>query len=459
MRDILLTLILIPLVPACFFRPWIGVLAWLWVAYMVPHGLAWGFARSIPIAVLSGGATLLGFFLSNDRKRLPRTWGVFFLVVFVVHITLSTLFAHNSDLAWGKWDWVAKGMLMTFVAMALFQDRVRLRYLYLVTALSLSFYGLRGAYWVFRTGGGGGWVMGPDKSFFADNNTLGLALCMILPVVLYLSREEPRRWLKRVLQVAFGLNIVAILFTYSRGSFLGLVVILGILIWRSPWRWRFATAIVIATLVFAPLAPERLWQRIGSISKQESEETRDNSAKGRLEAWTTAWNIAADHPIFGAGFRALWNDDLWIQYFGDNFLTVRDAHSLYFEVLAEHGFVGLILFFAILFNTLLTLRRIRRRWRHHADYGYLSHYAEMTQLSIYAFLVVGAFLGVAYFDLYWNLVAASFMLFALSAEAATATAAALPARRTAPAVALVPTRRPGRPARLAPARPERSRLR
>src|SRR5712692_1349112 len=199
LRDLLLTLILIPLVPLCMVRPWIGILGWLWVAYFVPHGLSWGFARSLPMAMLIGGATLIGFLFTRDRKPLPRTWGLFFLFAFIVHFTLTTVFAHNPGLAWAKWEWVVKGLLMPLVAMTLFQDRVRLRYLYLVTALSLSIYGVRGSLGVLRTGGGGGIVLGPDLSFFADNNTVGLALCMILPIVLYLSREEPRGWLKFVL--------------------------------------------------------------------------------------------------------------------------------------------------------------------------------------------------------------------------------------------------------------------
>ena len=129
---------------------------------------------------------------------------------------------------------------MTFVTMSLFQDRARLRWLYMVPALGIGFYGFKGGIWVLVTGGGE-LVFGPDMSFFADNNTLGLALCMVLPILLYLSRDEKRQWLKRILQVTFCLSIISIIFTYSRGAFLGLFVILSVLIWRSPWRMRFPT--------------------------------------------------------------------------------------------------------------------------------------------------------------------------------------------------------------------------
>jgi putative inorganic carbon (HCO3(-)) transporter len=440
LRDIVFLIVLIGLVPVSLIRPWVGILAWYWIAFMVPHGLTWGFGRTLPVAMLIGGATLVGWVFSKDRKPIPRTWTVFALLLLAAHFTLTTILAYNPQEAWGKWVWVSKVLLMTFVTMTLFQERARLRWLYMVTALGLGFYGLKGGLWVLRTGGGER-VFGPDMSFFADNNTLGLALCMILPMLLYLSREEPRPWLKKVLRVAFLFTIISIVFTYSRGAFLGLVIILAVLIWRSPWRLRFGMALLIGALVAAPFLPDRLWERIQSISEQDSAETRDESVQGRFEAWRTAWNIALDRPFTGAGFRALWSNEIWATYYGTTFLQVRDAHSLYFEVLEEHGFVGFGLYLLVLACTLLTLRRIRKRWQGHAEYGYLSYYAEMTQLCLYPFLVAGAFITVAYFDLYFYFVAASVMLRALSNQAEKALAPepvrvrrARPATPSAPAL-------------------------
>lgn len=455
LRDLAVFLVMIGLVPVSLRRPWIGILGWYWIAYMVPHGLAWGFARTLPIAMVVGGATLVGFLFLKDRKPLPRIGATFFMLACSVHFTLTTILAHNQELAWGKWDRVSKILLMTFVTMSLFQDRVRLRWLYLITALSLGFYGLKGGFWALRTGGGGesiqeggALVLGPVMSFFADNNTLGLALCMALPLLLYLSREEERPWLKWLMRITFGFSIVAIIFTYSRGAFLGLSIVLGVLIWRSPWRMRFATAILAVVLIAAPFAPARLYNRIGSIAQQESVETRDTSTAGRLQAWETAWNIAVSRPLTGAGFRALWNADLWLTYFGRNFLKAFDAHSIYFEVLGEHGFLGLGLYLGALISTMLTLRRLRKRWRGHPEHGYLSRYAEMTQLSLYPFLVSGAFIGVAYFDLYYLLVATTGMLYALSQTAEAAEAPSLAAKQIRESViAARPNTVPARPRR------------
>jgi putative inorganic carbon (HCO3(-)) transporter len=457
LRDVVFLIVWLGLIPVSFMRPWLGILAWYWISFMVPHGLTWGFGRTLPVAMGIGGATLLGWMLIKDRKPVPRTWTVFSILLLTAHFTLTTMLAYNPEEAWDKWNWVIKVLLMTFVTMTLFQDRVRLRWLYMVTALSLGFYGLKGGIWIFRSGGGER-VYGPDMSFFADNNTLGLALCMILPMLLYLSREEPRRWLKRTLQIMFFFTIIAILFTYSRGAFLGLLIILGAMIWRSPWRVRFGMALLIGALIAVPLLPEGLSDRIQSIGEQSSEETRDHSVQGRFEAWRTAWNLAADHPFTGGGFRALWNPGIWIRYSGLELEGPRgtDAHSLYFEVIGEHGFVGFGLYLFVLASTLVTLRRIRRRWRGHAEYGYLANYAEMTQLCLYPYLVAGAFIGVAYFDLYFYFVAASVVLRSLSDQAEKALAPQpVRIRRTGPAAATTPALTPRVPRDPLPSRRQR----
>jgi probable O-glycosylation ligase (exosortase A-associated) len=416
LRDYVLVAVLGGLVPASLIRPWVGVLGWFWIAYMVPHSLTWGFGRNLPVAALVGGATLAGFLFTKDRRPLPRSGTMFLVLLFFAHITLSSALAFNPELAWVKWESVSKILLMTLVTLCLFQERARLRYLYLVPALCLGFYGLKSGIWVLRTGGASR-LFGPERSFFEDNNTFGLALGMVLPLLLCLSREESRPWLKRLLRVMFAGTIVAVLFTYSRGAFLGLAVVLAVVIWRSPWRLRFATVVVVATLIGAPLLPTALKSRIASISDQESAETRDRSSSGRIEAWHTAWGIAVAHPFFGEGFKALWNTDLWNTYYGNDYLAVRDVHSLYFEVLSEHGILGFLIYLAILLGTFNSLRRVRKRWRDDPEHGYLSRYADMTQLALWPYLIAGAFLGVAYFDLYFLLVGTGILLSQLSVEA------------------------------------------
>ena len=60
MRDYVLTLLILGLLPVCVWRPWIGILVWYWFGLMNPHRLTWDFAYSMPFASWIGGATLVG---------------------------------------------------------------------------------------------------------------------------------------------------------------------------------------------------------------------------------------------------------------------------------------------------------------------------------------------------------------------------------------------------------------
>jgi len=467
-RDIAVLVSILALVPVSLRTPWIGILGWYWIACFVPQGLAWGFARTLPVGMIVGGATLVGFLFTKDRKPLPRNAATFFMLACAVQFTLTTIVAHNPDLAWSKWDRVMKILLMALVTMSLFQDRARLRWLYMVPALGLGFYGAKGVLWILRTGGGvgsegateGNRVFGPDLSFFGDANGVGPALCMILPLLLYLSRDEKRPWLKRILQVTFGCSILSVIFTFSRGAYLGLALVLFIIVWRSPWRMRFAAAVLVAGFIAAPFAPQRFWDRLGSIQQQESVETRDMSTVGRLQSFEAAWNIAVSRPFTGAGFRALWNEDIWAIYFGPSYYKAFDAHSIYFEVLSEHGLLGFGLYIGALLSTVISLGQLRRRWRNHPEYDYISRYADMTQLSLYPFMLSGAFIPFAYNDLYYLLLASGSMLYVLSQEAERAEAAKAEAQR-ADAARLAPSRRrrPLAPRPAPPALPPRPRQR
>jgi probable O-glycosylation ligase (exosortase A-associated) len=83
----------------------------------------------------------------------------------------------------------------------------------------------------------------------------------------------------------------------------------------------------------------------------------------------------------------------------------HDAHSIYFEVLGEHGFVGLALFLSLGMIALAKGNRIRRISRKRPDIIWAHDLASMIQVSLVGYAVTGLFLGLAYFDLYYHLIA------------------------------------------------------
>ena len=85
-------------------------------------------------------------------------------------------------------------------------------------------------------------------------------------------------------------------------------------------------------------------------------------------------------------------------------MCIRDS-SIYFEILGEHGYVGLALFLGILGLTWLKCGSIIRFAKRNPDLIWARDLASMVQVSIVGYMSAGAFLGLAYFDYIYHLVA------------------------------------------------------
>lgn len=398
-RDILLTVVIFGLLPICFLRPWIGILVWSWIGYMNPHRLTWGFAQNIPFAFMVAMAVLIGALFTKDRYSLPRTREVFLLLLLWGTFFLSTLFAVYPQDAWYQLDKVSKILLMTFMTLLLLQDTKKVTMLLWVIALSIGFFGLKGGIWGVLTGGQN-MVLGPPDTFIAGNTEIGLALNMVLPIFLLLRRETKRRWLKHFLLAMFVFSIIAILITYSRGALLGLAAVLSILFLKSRGKVIVLLMLCIAFFLATSALPEKWFGRMGTIKTYEE----DPSAKGRLRAWEMAWRLALDRPFLGAGFRAF-QPEMYKRYLPEFPASGRDAHSIFFQVLAEHGFTGLALYIMLILSTFQSLRRLIKRSRRNPSLQWISNCAQMLEASLIAYVVCGMFLSLSYFDLFYHLVA------------------------------------------------------
>ena len=127
----------------------------------------------------------------------------------------------------------------------------------------------------------------------------------------------------------------------------------------------------------------------------------------RFNSWGFSWNLANAYPVMGGGFEAF-TPSLYARY-GPNPRDVHGPHSIYFGVLAEHGFVGFFLYFLLVADCLVVLRRIVKLARLHGD-EQSAHYANMLRFSLIGFLASGTFLGHAYFDFYFMIVACTAIL-------------------------------------------------
>jgi probable O-glycosylation ligase (exosortase A-associated) len=266
-------------------------------------------------------------------------------------------------------------------------------------------------------------VWGPRGSFIEGNNELALAELMVLPLILYFMRQATKAWQKWAYFGAFVLTTLSILFSYSRGAFVAFAGLAVVLMARSRYRVQaFIMVVILGGLMFA-FVPMEWKERMFSIRDYQA----DQSAQGRINAWHFAVNLAKER-LFGGGFRTF-TADLFAVY-APNPSDVHDAHSIYFEVLAEQGFPGLLIFLAILFASLWRMERLRKWFRKDPERRWIRDLAEMLQFSLVAYMLGGAFLGLAYFDLFYYLVISAILLeFIAHREAAVARVRAKAAAR------------------------------
>ena len=413
MRSFVVLSIIFGSLPYTLQQPWIGVLVFSWISYMNPHKYAWGFIRSFPVAMIVAIVTLIGMSMTKDKQRLPKNAATLLMIGLWVLFVLTTPFAFNQEEAWPQLEKVSKILLMNFVTILLINSKVKLRYLLTVIALSVGLIGLKGAVWVIKSGGVHR-VYGPAGSFLEDNNDLALALTMTLPLLLYLAKDEPRQWLRWLLNACFVGSIISTIFTYSRGGFLSLVLVGSMLLIKARYKSLAAIAFIVGILALTLILPQQWTDRMNTIETYQE----DGSAMGRLNAWRTAINIALSRPLTGGGFET-WTPEVFARY-SPQAWNVRDVHSSYFEMLGEQGFIGLFMFLILLAYCLLTALRLKWIVRRNPDLQWAQHYPDMLQVAILAYMMGGAFLGRAYFDLFYHMVASIVILGQLVRQPQTA---------------------------------------
>ena len=405
MRDILITVIVLGLLPFILRSPRIGAYAWAWLSLMNPHRGAFGFARSIPFAHLVALSTLAGFLFSRDRRPFPVNSITVTQVLLLVWMSITCLFALNStEIVLERWIFVFKIQLMLFVTMMLIRGREQIERLIWVVTLSVGFYGVKGGIWTLM-GGGSGRVWGPAGSMIEGNNEVGLALVMLIPFMYFLHQVSTRRLIRAALVFAIVTSCFAILGSQSRGALLALVGMAFVLALKG--KRPIQMSLLLGTLIVsaALFMPESWTARMGTIKTYEA----DSSAMSRISTWKTLWNLALDRPLVGGGFGsdnaavfAAYAPERVGDYVGG---AVFVAHSIYFQALGEHGFPGLLLYLLLGFFTWKKAAEIAKKSEMDAELRtWVPILMRMVQVSLVGFAAGGAFLSLVYFDLPYYIV-------------------------------------------------------
>jgi len=399
MRDYALFVVLGLALLFAVARPLWGLGIWSWLGYMSPHRLAYGFIRDLPVVQPAVAVTFIALAF-NWKDRMPWRWTPLTIVwvLLVAWYLVNSLFAMYPEASAFELDRTIKIQLMVLATYFIIRDRRGIEFMVWVIALSIGFYGFKGGVFTFATGGKY-MVWGPPGTFLEGNNEVALALTIILPLLWYLARQVEGKWVKRALVAGFVLCLVSVVGSYSRGAYLAIAAVLAAIWWRSNRKLLGGPLVFKTTLAAFGFMPEKFAVRVDSIANY----AEDASAQGRINAWNFAWNLALDEPVNGGGF-GVFNKEAFLVY-APVPEDVHDAHSIYFEILGEQGFVGLALFLGFAALAFLETQRIRNATRDSPEKAWAFDLATALQASAIAYAVGGAFLGLAYLDLPYQLVA------------------------------------------------------
>ena len=394
MRAALLLSLVVICAAYALAHPWVGVMGWTAISIMNPHRYAWT-ASNMPVAAIVAAATVLGLVFTRDRVRMVISPLTLTLLAFMIWMCITLPFSLYFDPSFVMWKRVMKIDFMILVAVAVLHTRKHLMALTWVLVASIGIYGFKGG--IFTIASGGVYrVWGPPESFIEGNNEIGLAIIMTIPLMRFLQLQARSRWAKRGLTLLMILSAVAAVGTQSRGALLAIVAMAVMMWWRAPGKLALGALIVLAAFGLTAFMPQQWDARMSTIINYE----QDSSAMGRLNAWRMAYNLAKDR-FFGGGYE-IYNGEVFSAY-APVATDVHAAHSIYFQVLGEHGFVGLTLFLLLWILAWRTAGWLRRTAPRQPESKWAADLGAMCQASIVAYAVGGAFLSLAYFDLPYNL--------------------------------------------------------
>jgi putative inorganic carbon (HCO3(-)) transporter len=394
--------------------PFIAMLGYLWVDTFQPQNVAYIVLNQIPVALLMAVAAL-GTYLLLDRRSPPRlNMGTILQFALAVWVTVTLLWAEVPDAAWAKWDWAVKTLMFAAFVPYVIRSRVQIEAFVQIYVFSLSGnivpFGLK----TLISGGGYGSNLGLQQgnSGLSEGGLLSTACLMIVPLAVYLTEHGQLAPRVRLMSLAYwgiaALAIVTAIGTYERSALIGLVVLVAYMWTRSRHKVGFTlvAGLVVCLVIYATSSA---WtSRISTIGDFQN----DSSAHGRILVWEWTLGYVFAHP-YGGGFAAYLINQIEIPASGTGPGSIEFArafHSIYFEVLGEQGYPGLIMFVTVAAVTFVKLRRLAKRTRGDPELEWVAGLSNALQSGLAVFMTSGAFVGIAFQPMFWNSISISISL-------------------------------------------------
>jgi len=242
-------------------------------------------------------------------------------------------------------------------------------------------------------------------------NLWGQVLVAVIPFAIYRLIDEKNRLLKLVSLLSIGLMLFVIFNTYSRGAYLALAVVLFFLILElrvSPVLAASGAVVILLGLLVLPSSyTERFLTLTDLTPGTQNGIYQDTSFRGRSSEMLTGLAMFERHPLLGVGagnYPILYQE--YAQLIGiETRAEQRDAHSLYVQIIAETGIIGIVIFIALMVSLLSALGQASKTVKMDPALSSWQSWLSASRLSIIAYLTTSLFLHGAYLRFFWILVA------------------------------------------------------
>ncbi|HEX5733589.1 MAG TPA: O-antigen ligase family protein [Blastocatellia bacterium] len=376
-----------------------GLFAFTLLLYARPNELFPEAFGTFPIIKIVAIATLLSYASSKLLHGEPLTiWPIemkmllAITVLGIIFIPVAVSPGESTDLLT---DMFLKVVAIFTLMINLIDTRERLRSmlkLVVICGTVLSFFAiidyLQGNHGLGQMGSeAGGRVTGIVGGIFENPNDLATSLDLLIPFAVALALTH--KGLARAAYFACAAVLaMGVIITFSRGGFLGLVAMAGMLLWKVGRSNKAATAlaIMIVVMVFLIAMPVGYSSRITSIFDTASDPT--GSAQARKDLLERAASVAANHLVIGVGMG---NYSIYS-------IHEQQAHNSFLEISAELGVAGLVAYLIMLFAPLRSLRRIEQESLAGLRRGRREIYflVAAVQASLVAYIVCSCFGSIQY---------------------------------------------------------------
>ncbi len=412
MLDLALTGFTLGLLALGLRRPFLWVLAYLYIDIVAPQKISYFLLAALPISLIAFLAAAGGWLVLDDKRDSRFTVRQGLLLVLLVYCGLTTLSADFPANALSKWAWVWKALVFAAFLPLTLRTRLRIEAAALVMVLSAASIVITGGIKTALSGGGYG-----SLHFFVNDNTglyegsiISCVAIAIIPLVWWLGRHGTvfqRDW--KVTTFAAALTFACLLIPVGTEARTGLLCIglLAVLTLRAAKRRFLYVALMgVTALAAIPFLPQSYTARMSTIENHEG----DESASTRLAVWKWTLDYVGDHP-FGGGFDAYRGNRIAYETRetekSGNTASVetseivdagRAYHSSYFEMLGEQGWPGLILWLLLQGLGLFQMELLRRHWRNRTGAGeqWQAPLATALQHAQLVYLLGSVFVGIAF---------------------------------------------------------------